>query len=171
MIGKLTRYSLLSFISFCFFSLVFNTVADAESSIISPLALHTLTTKTVSAAITPTPTPTPEPTLIPTATPTAVPAIPVVTDLETLFSKYSNEYHVAADELKKIARCESGFNSGAINGVYYGMFQFLDRSWINIRAAMGLDTNPDLRNNAEEAIRTAAFMLSRGQQNAWPNCK
>jgi hypothetical protein len=35
---------------------------------------------------------------------------------------------------------------------------------------MGLDTNPDLRKNAEEAIRTAAYKILNGGRGAWPNC-
>jgi hypothetical protein len=35
---------------------------------------------------------------------------------------------------------------------------------------MGLDANSDLRFNAEEAIKTAAFHISQGGQGAWPNC-
>lgn len=113
---------------------------------------------------------TPTPTIAPTSTPVPTP-IPVVTDLETLFTKYADEFHVDKEELKKIARCESGFNTQAVAGDYLGMFQFATRSWISVRTAMGLDQNPDLRRNAEESIRTTAYMLARGQQNAWPNCK
>lgn len=36
---------------------------------------------------------------------------------------------------------------------------------------MNMDTNPALRFNAEEAIRTAAFRFSTDGPNAWPNCK
>jgi len=73
--------------------------------------------------------------------------------------------------LKKIALCESGFNSNAGNGDYQGMFQFAASSWIGTRSEMGADTNTDLRNNAQEAIKTAAFKISRGGVNAWPSCK
>jgi len=50
------------------------------------------------------------------------------------------------------------------------MFQFSASTWASVRGLMGLDPNPDLRENAEEAIHTTAFMLSRGEESAWPNC-
>jgi len=135
------------------------------------------------------PTPTPEqttqqtyditeiPTVSPTiaATPTAVPtAEPTVqtgpVDLNALFNQYSAQYNVSAAELEKIAQCESGFNTNSDTGVYAGMFQFSATTWDSERNSMGLDPNPDLRKNAEETIKTTAFMLAHGGENAWPNC-
>ncbi len=125
-----------------------------------------------TASPTPLPTAVPLPTETPTPIPTEVPVptIAVVTDIESLFSKFSDEYHVDKETLKKVARCESSFNSQAENGPYTGMFQFLGQTWSTVRATMGLDTNPDLRKNAEEAIRTAAYMFAKGQANAWAGC-
>lgn len=118
-----------------------------------------------------TPTPTPLPTDTPSPTPIPQPTISVVTDLESLFSKYADEYHIDKELLKKIARCESNFNTTSNNsGMYLGMFQFAASSWMGARTSMGVDPNPDLRTNAEESIRTAAYMLSMGRQSAWPNC-
>jgi hypothetical protein len=150
---------------------------------------HVLTTQINPTA---TPTPTAQPTAVPTITPTATiaptsaptetpaltptlqPTVSVTTvgtdDLETLFTTYSTAYHVDKTLLEKIAQCESGKNSNALNGDYTGMFQFATSSWISVRATMGLDTNPDLRKNAEEAIRTAAYMISQGRASAWPTC-
>src|SRR3989344_4908892 len=124
-------------------------------------------TATPEPTSTPTPTFTPTPTDTPTPTPTPI-AAPV--DLEALFTKYSNEYSVDKDLLKRIADCESHFNSEAVNGDYIGMFQFATSSWSSTRSAMGLDTNPDLRRNSEEAIRTTAFKIANGGQSSWPNC-
>lgn len=125
--------------------------------------------------VTPTPTaiPTIAPTAIPTptATPIPQPAITVATDLESLFSTYSNQFHVDEDILKKIAKCESGFNATSNNsGMYLGMFQFSASTWSSNRARMGLDTNPDLRTNPEEAIRTAAYVIANSGTGAWPVC-
>ncbi len=131
--------------------------------------------KEFKAKITPTAAPI-IPTAVPTAIPepTAVPQAPAVTsptDLDGLFAKYSGEYGVDEGLLKKIAKCESGFNPNANNsGMYLGMFQFASQTWSANRARMGLDTNPDLRTNAEEAIRTAAYVISRSGAGAWPNC-
>lgn len=215
---KIVGYILLSFLSFCFFTIVFNVLAIAQVSAQQPTptpdpgnivptptiynaqpenanlkSTQQLITSTVTPTIAPTqqilaastqksalqptatpvlPTATPTPTVLPTATPTPSPAptITTTTDLESLFSKYSSQYSVSEDELKKIANCESGFNTNADTGLYAGMYQFSAETWTSTRGAMGLDGNPDLRKNAEEAIKTAAFMLSRGEQNAWPNC-
>jgi hypothetical protein len=213
---KLVGYILLSFLSFCFFTVTFNVIAIAQVSaqqptppviqpevanptptiymaqeqisippanLLSPtptifkqqkaFAASTQSTQNVLPTATPVPpTAIPIPTDIPTATPTPSPQpiITTTTDLETLFSKYSAQYSTSEDELKKIASCESGQRADAQNGDYLGMYQFAASSWSSTRTAMGLDPNPDLRTNAGEAIKTAAFMLSRGEQNAWPNC-
>ena len=91
-------------------------------------------------------------------------------NLEVLFDKYSQQYQVASGLLKKIARCESSFNPRAVNGPYGGMFQFLASTWQSNRRAMGLDPNPSLRFNPEEAIKTTAFKISRDGTGAWPVC-
>jgi hypothetical protein len=137
---------------------------------------------------TPTPTEAPQITVIPTISPTAIPTPTTTptngsgptataptqgtTDLESLFSQYSSQYSVSEDELKKIAQCESGANTLSVSGdgTYTGMFQFSASTWASVRGLMGLDPNPDLRENAGEAIHTTAFMLSRGEESAWPNC-
>ena len=95
-----------------------------------------------------------------------------VTIFDGLFEKYEGEFGVNQATLKKIARCESRFNPGAVSrsGLYGGMYQFLASTWRSTRQAMGLDDNPDLRFNAEEAVRTAAFKISRGGIGAWPVC-
>lgn len=177
---KLAAYTLLYFFSFCFFSIFFHTAVTAQTNennvLIDPaqkiLSTNSMPTPTIYIAPTsiPTPisttTPTPPP---PTSTPIPTEAI-IVTDLESLFAKYADEYHTDRELLKKIAGCESGFNSQSDSGLYAGMFQFASQTWISNRNTMGLDPNPDLRKNAEESIRTAAFMISRGQQDAWPSC-
>ncbi|MBI4084705.1 MAG: transglycosylase family protein [Candidatus Levybacteria bacterium] len=131
-------------------------------------------TETTTPTLTPTPTntPTPTPTDTPTPTPTPIPTVTTSQDLETLFTKYADEYHVDKERLKRTAACESGFNTQAnFNNLYVGMFQFSEGAWTTVRSSMGLSTDQELRKNAEESIRSAAFMLSRGQENAWPSCK
>ena len=91
-------------------------------------------------------------------------------NLDSLFDKYGSEYGVLADSLKRIAKCESGFNNMARNGLYGGMFQFSPATWISNRKLMGLNSDINLRFNAEEAIRTAAFKISRDGMGAWPVC-
>jgi hypothetical protein len=119
----------------------------------------------LTPTVTPTPMALPTPTAIPTIAPVSAPS-----DLEPLFAKYGDEYHVDHDLLKRIAKCESSFNTNAVYGDYRGMFQFATSSWSVTRSAMGMDTNPDLRTNAEESIRTAAYKISQNGSGAWPNC-
>lgn len=125
-------------------------------------------TATPTPTNTPTPTATPTPTSTPTPTPTVTPM--PETEYESYFEQYSNQYGVDINKLKKIAYCESGVSSGAANGDYGGMFQFSTGTWISTRSQMGLDTNPDLRYGAKEAIETAAFKIAGGGEKAWHNC-
>ena len=115
---------------------------------------------------TPVPSATPRPSATVTPTPNRIPA----GDLEAFFSKYAEKESVDRDLLKKIAVCESGFNPAARNGIYGGLFQFSENSWQSLRRIMNLDTNPALRFNAEEAIKTAAYKLALNGRAAWPNC-
>ena len=77
---------------------------------------------------------------------------------------------MSKDLLKKIAFCESGMNPNSTNGPYGGMYQFTVETWQATRGLMGVDTNPDLRFNAEEAIETAAFKIANKGEQAWKNC-
>jgi soluble lytic murein transglycosylase-like protein len=176
----LWRYYLLTAFSACFFFTVFHTVAEAHSPEIAPSAPSigeaaysdesVLFEPTSVPTALPTPTLTPAPTNTPTPTPRII-RIVTSAELETLFAKYGAEFNVDPNWLKKIAKCESNFNQNANNsGLYLGMFQFAAQTWSSTRRSMGLDPNPELRTNAEESIKTAAFMLARGRQNAWPNC-
>lgn len=107
--------------------------------------------------------------------PAAVPITNPITapeELDALFEKYASEYGVSSTVLKHIAKCESHFNPAALskNGLYGGMFQYSAPTWSSTRKAMGLDENPELRFNAEEAIRTSAFKIGNGGIGAWPTC-
>lgn len=123
-----------------------------------------------------TPTPTPTPTNTPTPTPTPTPTVyippPAPGELDNYFKRYSGEFSADENLMRKIAACESGYNVSSHNTTfdYAGMYQFSRDTWINTRTNMGADSNPDLRFNAEEAIKTAAFKISRGGQGAWSSC-
>ena len=127
---------------------------------------------------TPTPSPTPSPTPTPTNTPTPSPTpsptptpIPVSSpQLDAWFTQYANHYSVDRSLLWRIAVCETGLRPNATNGIYGGLFQFSSNTWKANRQRMGMDSNPDLRFNPEEAIRTAAFLLSTRGPGAWPQC-
>jgi soluble lytic murein transglycosylase-like protein len=93
-------------------------------------------------------------------------------DIDAYLHRYAGEFNLDAGLLHRIANCESHFNPGSVSGsgAYGGMFQFSASTWQSTRNAMSLDPNPDLRFNAEEAIRTAAFKISHGGLGAWPVC-
>jgi hypothetical protein len=138
-------------------------------------------TNTPKATKKPTPHPTTTPLPISTAPktpkptahsePKATPLIITSNELETLFTKYADEYKIDKNQLKKIAQCESGFNPNSKTSLYVGMFQFSESSWDSNRKSMGQNPDATLRSSPEESIKTAAYMLSKGKQNAWPNCK
>jgi hypothetical protein len=131
-------------------------------------------TPTPSASPTPTAiptvTPSPSPTAIPIPEPTSTPDVWSPANLEPWFSQYSGQYGVDKNALERIANCESHFNPNASNGDYVGMFQFATQTWINYRNQMGMDPKPALRTNAEESIRTGAFMMSKRGTTPWPSC-
>lgn len=122
-------------------------------------------TPTASPSATPAPTPTPTATFLPTPTPIASPP-----DLFRLTEKYAAEYGVDAGKLRHIAQCESGFNPQSEHLIYGGLFQFSPGAWKTYRIQMGQNPDPALRFDAEQAIRTAAYILSVNRQSIWPNC-
>lgn len=120
-------------------------------------------------------TPTPNPTTIPKFT-TQIASYQVNTlqtpeEVTFYIEKYANEYGVDKEMMLYIAECESNFRSKAVNGPYAGIYQFVSSTWISNRRAMGLNENPNLRFNAEEAIKTAAFKMARDGFGAWPVCQ
>lgn len=127
---------------------------------------------------TPTETATPKPTAIPTSiltptltstpTPTQTPATSA--QLDEWFTTYSNHYSIDREKLRLVAICESNIRPQATNGDYAGLYQFSTHTWKSTRNAMGMDPDPSLRFNPEEAIRTAAFKISTVGLSPWPNC-
>jgi hypothetical protein len=124
-----------------------------------------------------TPFPTPTPTLTLTPTPTLIPT-PIILPqyLDDMFTKYCNEYgvdDVGKELLKKIANCESHFNTGVVspNGKYAGMFQFDENTWITVRNSMNQNPDLNLRFSADESIKTAAYVAHQGRFNIWPACR
>ena len=139
----------------------------------TPTLIPTLTNiPTPSPTPTLTPIPTNTPTPIPTLTPvpTTLPTVFPTTSFESYFDQYSAQYQANEELLKKIAQCESGMSPSNVNGPYGGLYQFMIQTWQVTRNQMGLDANPDLRFNPEEAIKTAAFKIANGGQIAWKNC-
>jgi len=145
------------------------TSAPLSTASNAPLVLDFNTpTPTPSPTPTPTPTNTPTPTPKPSPTPTPIPV--TSQQLDEWFTNSANHYSVDRSLLWRIAVCESNLRPDAVNWIYAGLFQFSPNTWKANRAVMGLDSNPYLRFNAEESIRTAAFVLSTRGAGAWPNC-
>lgn len=161
---------ILSFIIFIIFILDLSQVlfAGKNDEVLNPFVAY------ITNAPEPSSEPTVKPTKIPAIKPTMkltrAPTLITSEELENLFTEFSYEYSIDKELLKRIAKCESNFNSNTINKNYIGLFQFSDQSWISIRNNMGKDTNPDLRFNPEESMRTAAFLISQNKLSLWPNC-
>lgn len=127
------------------------------------------------------PAPTPSPTLKPTVkpfpvfeptltAPTPTPDVWSPPHLEPWFAQYAGQYGVDKNILERLANCESHFDPDAVNGDYVGLFQFSTKTWVSYRAQIGMDASPGLRTNAEESIRTAAYVVSRRGASPWPAC-
>lgn len=168
---------LISFaISFSLFGLV-PQYLEAQESVHSPLSIAPTPPPFVPAS--PLPTATPSPTLKPTPVGTPKPsstprpsASPVTAaQLEEWFTKYANRESINKDLLKKIGVCESNLKASAVNGIYGGMYQFSPSTWVSTRRMMNQNTDPNLRFDAEEAIKTAAVRIATLGDKAWPNCR
>jgi soluble lytic murein transglycosylase-like protein len=90
--------------------------------------------------------------------------------INVFIERFAGQYGVDANVLRHVAVCESGFNPHASNLSYAGLYQFTSNTWGNYRKQMGEDENPDLRFNAEEAVQTAAYIMSIGKTHIWPSC-
>jgi soluble lytic murein transglycosylase-like protein len=126
----------------------------------------------------PTATPTPKPIIkakvvLPAGAPKAGSPVPAPADLEAIFTEAEKLYGTSAVMLKKIAKCESGFNPGAVSpsGAYHGMFQYVASTWVAQRNRMGKNPDPNLRHDARESIMTAAYQISKQGTGAWPVCQ
>lgn len=91
-------------------------------------------------------------------------------DLEPIFARYAGQYGVDKNVLERLANCESHFDPDARNGNYLGLFQFSERTWMVNREQIGADPNPDLRVNAEESVKTAAYLITQQGTSPWPAC-
>lgn len=130
-------------------------------------------TPTTSISASPTASPTATPTKKPTPTPTPTPKPQPKFTSEQVYhftDRYGILYAVDPNVLRHIAICESGFDPSAHHLWYAGLFQFDSRTWEVYRSKMGWDPDPDIRYNAEEAVKTAAYVLSLGKTQLWPVC-
>jgi hypothetical protein len=117
----------------------------------------------------PTSTPTPKPTRIPTPTPKPQPEF-TSEQIYKMIDGYSAQRGVNPNVIRYIAICESGFNPKAGRNIYAGLFQYDGATWRSYRRMMGENPDPDLRYNAEEAIKTTVYIVSLNRLYLWPNC-
>ncbi len=129
-----------------------------------------IATSIPTPTVTLTPSPTRIPTTVPTATFTPSPTQSPASVHEEYFDRYSNQYSVDKELLKRIAQCESGMRPDAQNGPYGGMFQYTESTWQQVRTRMGGDSNPALRFDKEKSIETAAYQISQDGTTAWRGC-
>lgn len=87
------------------------------------------------------------------------------------FTQVAQTYNVDKTLLQNIAKCESGFRPEATNGIYGGMFQFSSSTWISTRQRMGENPDPNLRFDGKEAIKSAAYKISKDGTGAWLVCQ
>lgn len=123
-----------------------------------------------AVTVTPSSTPTPRPTRIPTPTPKPQPQF-TSQQIYEFTNEFGGRYGVDPNILRHISLCESTFKPNAKNYIYAGLFQFDTRTWQTYRRLMNENPDPDLRFNAKEAVKTAAFTISRVGTHLWPNCK
>lgn len=143
----------------------------------SPTSTASATPSVMSATSTKSPAPTQKPTSTsaptnsptPTATPSPQPTYSSQ-QINEFINRFAGQYGVDPNVLRYIALCESGFNPLAQNLGYAGLYQFGATTWQTYRKKIGEDGNPDLRLNAEEAVQTAAYVISIGNSYIWPNC-
>jgi len=132
--------------------------------------LFPTSTPTPVPTLTPTPTNTPQP-VRPSPTPTVIPVVLFTSQqINEFIDKFGAEYGVDPNILRHTALCESGFDPLAVNGSYVGLYQFGPITWGEYRVKMGKDPDIDLRSNAKEAVKTAAYAYFLEKESIWPNC-
>lgn len=145
-------------------------IAEDGSLTLDPSSDPTITPSPISS-LAPEPTEIPGPTPSPTPTSTPIPQ-PIFSseEIHGFIERFAGQYGVDPNVLRHLAVCESGFNPLAEKLNYAGLFQFSPNTWIKYRQLMREDADVDLRLNAEEAVQTAAYVYSLGNDFIWPNC-
>ncbi len=140
-----------------------------KENVLAEATMMVTPTPTAIPTPTPTATPTPKPKPVPTKTPIPQPTVSSQ-QINEFIERFASQYGVDPNVLRYMALCESGFNPLASHVGYAGLYQFGSITWKNIRAEIGEDPNPVLRFNAEEAVQTVAYAISKGKRALWPNC-
>ncbi len=146
-------------------------LSDFVEEVVTPTLTFGPTPTVSEKQVTSTPTKTPTPTPSPTSTPAPTPQPEFSSEqINAFIERFAAQYAVDPNVLRHIAVCESGFNPLAHKLSYAGLYQFSPRTWEKYRRLIGEDANLDLRFNAEEAVQTAAYVLSINQAYIWPSC-
>jgi hypothetical protein len=88
-----------------------------------------------------------------------------------LIYHYAEVYNIDKEQFYAIAYCESTLKPHATSGIYGGLYQFSPSTWVSNRNSMGEDPDIELRFDPEQAIKTAAYKISRDGTGAWPVCQ
>ncbi len=90
-----------------------------------------------------------------------------------LVTKWANHYGVDPARLHRVVKCESGYQSNAVNGKYWsggstpsGISQFLASTYIANAKRIGLPAQDD-RMNPDRSLQVMAWMFSIGQWVQW----
>lgn len=144
-------------------------IVSRTLGVTAPTLVPTPPTSTPTPSPTASPTPKPRPNPTPTPMPKPQPGF-TSEQIYHVINKYAAERNVDPNVMRHIALCESGFDPKAKNYIYGGLFQFAPTTWKSYRKAMGADPDPDLMFNAEEAVKTAVYIVALGRTYLWPNC-
>lgn len=71
--------------------------------------------------------------------------------------------------LLKIAKCESGLNTRAVNGPYRGLFQFLPATFHSATRGLKTETGVVARSvwNARDSSYAAGYLFATGMSRSW----
>lgn len=95
-------------------------------------------------------------------------ATPILaTSIPDLFTKYSTQYGISEQLIKKVANCESSFSPKAINHSdnSQGLMQFQPQTFYTYAKKISI-ANPSIW-NADQQVHVAAYMFSIGQGKQW----
>lgn len=81
----------------------------------------------------------------------------------------AQHFHVDADMLVNVARCESGLRADAVNASSgaTGIFQYLDTTWRANALRYWGPWMTDMRRDPMASATLAAWMISQGQLHQW----
>ncbi len=93
--------------------------------------------------------------------------IPPRVNVEAVIRQAAQVHGVSADQLLRVARCESGLRPDAVNAVSgaSGVMQFLPRTWAANSVRAGYAGESVF--NVEANVMTAAWMFGHGQSWQW----